>query len=695
MRPSILFPIFADIATLPGVGAKLKTLLAKLAGTRIVDLIYHLPISVIDRRNMPAIPAMQDGSVVTSIVQIENHISPARPNDSKSPFKVRCYNETGFLTLVFFRAYPSYIKKAVPIGEKRVISGKVERFGGEVQIVHPEHISLVEDLASIRRVEPVYPLTAGITQRHLVKLMHNAINKIPALPEWIEPNYLQKQGWYNWHETMGKIHAPESEDDTNPLGKLRSRLAYDELLANQLALSLIRKNVKKSGGIAIKGDGSLRKALLEKLPFKLTGGQEEVIREINQDQESEEKMMRLLQGDVGSGKTVVALFAALNAVEAGKQVVFMVPTEILATQHYKWIEESVKGLGCKVALLIGKTKGQAREKILNELKNGEIDIVIGTHALFQEKVEFKELALAIIDEQHRFGVNQRMSLAQKGNNIDVLLMTATPIPRTLTLTMYGDMECSRLTDKPKGRKEIDTRIMPKLRIKQIIEGLWRVIDKKEKIYWICPLVEESEKIDLAAAEERFFTLKKIFGERVGLVHGRMKPDEREQAMLEFKSGKVDILVATTVVEVGVDVPEATVIIIEHAERFGLSQLHQLRGRVGRSDRQSSCILLYYELGKISESRLKIMRESNDGFYLAEEDLRLRGGGEILGTKQSGLPDFKVASLYDHFDLLKAANDDARLIMHNDQSLKTRRGEALRVLLYLFGYDSQVKYLQAG
>ena len=691
MRPEILFPLFADISTLAGVGPKTKLLFKKLVGEKIVNLIYHLPNSVVDRRVMPSVPDMQEGKVATTIVQIEDYMPPARPRDKKSPFKIRCYNETGFVTLVFFNAFPDYLKRQLPVGQKRVVSGRVERFGGEVQITHPDYIEPVSNLNMVKKLEPVYPLTAGIARKNLVKIITDALTRVKPLPEWIDNGFLKKHKWQPWHISILKLHHPEEESDIATTGKYITRLAYDELLANQLALALVRKFVNKTTGQVNDGNGVLQKELLAKLPFELTNGQKQVISEIYEDMKSPDRMMRLLQGDVGSGKTVVALFAALNAVESGKQVAIMAPTEILARQHYAWISAILENIDCKVEILIGKIKGEQRKRILKELENGDIDIIIGTHALFQESVDFANMGLAIIDEQHRFGVEQRMQLAKKGSNADVLLMTATPIPRTLTLTMYGDMECSRLTDKPIGRKEIDTRIVPSSRMEDVVQGMWRVIDRGEKVYWICPLIEESEASDLAAAQERHKVLNKIFQGRVGLVHSRIKSDEREHVMKEFRDGDIDILVATTVVEVGVDIPDATVIVIEHAERFGLSQLHQLRGRVGRNDKQSSCVLLYHGLGEIAKERLKIMRESNDGFRLAEEDLKLRGGGDVLGTKQSGMPDFKVANLYDHLELLKAAHDDARAIMQNDPYLKSPRGKALRVLLYLFGYDGQVKY----
>lgn len=696
MRPEILVPLFADITTLPGIGVKTAQAYKRLTGTKILDVLCHMPSSLIDRRAMPDIMAMREGDVVTAIVTVEQHMPPARPKDKNSPFKVRCFNETGFLILIFFHAYPDHIKKVLPPGEVRVISGKVERFGGEVQIVHPDYIAPVAELASVAKVEPVYPLAIGVTHRAFCKTLDAALQRPRPLPEWIEPHFLEKQKWASWRESLGKSHSPQNDNDVLPSSSSRSRLAYDELLASQLALKLVRKHVNKCDGREIKGEGGLRRQLLEALPFKLTAGQQEVIKQINADQETTTRMMRLLQGDVGSGKTVVALFAMLNAVEAGKQAALMVPTEILSKQHMRWIEQSVAPLGVRVALLVGGVKGAQRKAVLEQLAAGEIDIIIGTHALFQDAVTFHDLGLVVIDEQHRFGVEQRLSLAKKGKNVDMLLMTATPIPRTLTLAAYGDMDSSRLTEKPAGRKKIDTRILSVKKIDQVLDGLGRVIEKGNKVYWICPLVEESEKIDLAAAEERYAEFSQLFGaHKVGLVHGRMTPAEREEVMVRFRDGDVDILVATTVIEVGVDVPDATIIVIEHAERFGLSQLHQLRGRVGRNDRQSSCILLYHHLGEISRKRLEIMRQSDDGFYLAEEDLKLRGGGEVLGTRQSGLPEFKLADLSEHYELLKIANDDSKLIMQNDPDLQTERGQALRVLLYLFGYDVQAKYLKAG
>lgn len=691
MRPHILFPLFSDISNLAGIGPKTKIAYDKLAGSKIIDLLFHFPVSVVDRRRMPEIFNMKDNEIVTSVVHIEEYIPPARPKDKNSPWKIRCYNETGFLTLVYFHAYPESLKRTMPVGVKRVVSGRVERFGGEIQIAHPDYVAPVEKIADVMRLDPVYPLAVGVTQKSLSKAIGGALQKVTDLPEWIDEAFLAKKKWGSWSKSIRRIHSPEEISDVASDSPFMTRLAYDELLANQLSLMLVRRH-NRAKGLKIKGDGRLRKKFAESMPFELTDGQKDVIKEINADQESAYRMMRLLQGDVGSGKTVVAVMAILNAVEAGFQTALMVPTGILAKQHYESVTKSVENIGLKVELLVGSIKGKRREDILKRLKAGQIDILIGTHALFQEDVEFKNLGLAVIDEQHRFGVEQRLSLVQKGGRVDFLLMTATPIPRTLTMSMYGDMDCSRLTQKPFGRKDVDTRVVPASKMAMVIEGIGRTIDQGNKVYWICPLVEESEKSDLAAVEERFEHFKKIFGKHVAMVHGRMKADEREDIMEEFKNGEVDILIATTVVEVGVDVKDATVIVIEHAERFGLSQLHQLRGRVGRNDKQSSCILLYHGLGEIAKERLKIMRESNDGFRLAEEDLKLRGGGDVLGTKQSGTPAFRIANLFEHFDLFMVANDDAKLIINNDPQLDSKRGQALRVLLYLFEHDHNMKYL---
>lgn len=695
MRPAQLYSLFTDISVLPGVGERNRAKLNKLlGGERIIDLLNHIPSHFIDRRAMPKISELRGPQVVTWVVEVLQYDAPPA-HRKQLPFKVRCVHDTGFVTLVFFKAYPDYIQKTLPIGSKRVISGKVEFFGAEVQMAHPDYIALPEELEHICVLEPCYPLTAGVSQKQLHKWLTAALADVPVLPEWISADVIKKHGWDSWQHAMRDIHHPTAPEAFEPDHPTRARLAYDELLASQLAFKLTRYFVTKVKGVAVTGEGELIEKFKTHLPFALTNGQEATIKEIHRDQATPERMMRLLQGDVGSGKTVVALCAMLRAVEAGKQAALMAPTEILAKQHYAWISTQCEPLGLKVALLTAAVKGKARQTILDQLASGEIHLIIGTHALFSEKVTCKDLALAVIDEQHRFGVNQRLALAEKGNMADILLMSATPIPRTLTLSVYGDMECSILSEKPKGRQEIDTRVIPINRMSEVAEGLARVIERGERIYWICPLIDESEQADLAAAKDRYDRLKKIYGDKVALVHGKMKQEEREAEMTAFKEGKRSILVATTVIEVGVDVPEATVIVIEHAERFGLAQLHQLRGRVGRGSVASSCILLYQSLGKTSKKRLMMMRESNDGFLLAEEDLKIRGSGDILGTKQSGWPHFTYAHLGDHFDLLKLASKDAAYIMQIDPFLKTDRGAALRHLLYLFEYDAQMKYIYVG
>jgi ATP-dependent DNA helicase RecG len=530
----------------------------------------------------------------------------------------------------------------------------------------------------------------------MVKAAKGAVERAPVLAEWIDGAYLRRQGWPTWRDALCQAHAPTGEGDLSPMAPPRQRLAYDELLANQLALALVRASLRKLAGRAVGSDGPLRQKIVAALPFRLTGAQARSLAEIDADMGAPLRMLRLLQGDVGSGKTVVALLAMARAVEAGSQAALMAPTEILARQHLTTLETLAAGANLRFALLTGRDKGKARQKILDSLAAGDIDILIGTHALFQEGVDFRDLALAVIDEQHRFGVHQRLDLAAKGHAVDMLVMTATPIPRTLMLTAYGDMDVSRLDEKPPGRQAIDTRVLPLARLDQVTEGVSRAIGAGAKVYWICPLVEESEKLDLAAATERHAELAALLGPRVGLVHGKMKGAEKDAAMAAFSGDGLDLLVATTVIEVGVDVPAATVMVIEHAERFGLAQLHQLRGRIGRGGKSSTCLLLYgAPLSENAKSRLNILRDSEDGFRIAEEDLKLRGAGELLGTRQSGLPEFRMADLTQHGDLLATARDDARLILETDPDLQKPRGQALRTLLYLFERDAVVKTLRSG
>ena len=693
MRPEILFPLFAETTRLQGVGPRLGKLLDTLAGPQIVDLLWLLPSGVIDRRFMPRIADAPHGVVCTiTVTVIEHRVPPNR----RRPYVVSCSDETGMLDLIYFNAKGDYLQQLLPIDSTRVVSGKVEHYNNNYQMPHPDHVIPPEEIESLRGLEPVYPLTQGLTPKVLRKALDGAMARLPLMPEWGDKHLLAREKWAPWNESLRAAHAPEVHEALSPLSPARRRLAYDELLANQLALAMVRQHQKRRKGRSIKGDGALTAKAERALPYQLTGAQRMALAEISADMAEDARMLRLLQGDVGSGKTVVAFLAMLAAIEVGCQAALMAPTEILARQHFQTIQPLAEALGLRIATLTGRDKGKAREALLADLASGAVHILVGTHALFQQDVVFDDLAFTVVDEQHRFGVHQRMAFSDKGAGLDMLVMTATPIPRTLAMTAYGDLDVSRLTEKPPGRQPITTRAVPTSRLDEVVSAVGRSLESGAKAYWVCPLVEESEVIDAAAAEERHHHLASIFGSRVGLVHGRMKPAEKDAVMEGFKSGGIDILVATTVIEVGVDVPEATVMVIEHAERFGLAQLHQLRGRVGRGSGASSCVLLYQApLGETARARLKVLRETEDGFRIAEEDLKLRGSGEVLGTRQSGLPTFRVADLAVHGDLLAIARDDARLILDKDPDLHTERGQALRVLLYLFERDAAVQFLKSG
>lgn len=697
-RPEVLFPIFAPVTALKGVGPRIGKHIERLVGEQVVDLLWHLPTALIDRRYSPKLADLEPGRVATLELVVNKHHAPPASN-RRIPYRIDCSDESGEITLIYFHGRQDYLSKALPEGEIRLVSGTAELYDGRLQITHPDMVGRPDERESIMRVQPVYPLTEGLSQNVLGKAISGALDRAPELPEWLDPAFLKERGWDAWHAALRIAHNPSEKTDLYPGTQARTRLAYDELLASQLAISLVRSHVRRQPGRPTTGNGRLRSKVLGALPFMLTGSQETAINDIADDMSADHRMLRLLQGDVGSGKTVVALMAMLTAVEAGRQAVLMAPTEILAQQHYATIAPLAAAAGVECVQLTGRDKGKARTALLERLASGDVPLAVGTHALFQDDIAFKDLALAVVDEQHRFGVHQRMLLADKGQAVDVLLMTATPIPRTLMLAAYGDLDESQLRDKPAGRKKVVTTTASVERLEDAIAGVRRQIDSGGKVFWVCPLVEESETVDVAAATARFAALQERFGDRVGLVHGRMTGKEKDAVMARFAGSALpalDILVATTVIEVGVDVPDATVMIIEHAERFGLAQLHQLRGRIGRGTREATCLLLFgRETGQTARERLKVLRETDDGFEIAEQDLRLRGAGDVLGTRQSGLPEFRLVDLDSHAELLAIARDDARLIIARDPELKSARGDALRTLLYLFERDAAVRYARTG
>jgi ATP-dependent DNA helicase RecG len=704
LRPSLLDPLFAPATSLPGVGPKLAPLLDRLIGepgrpARIVDLLFHLPTGGIDRELKGSIAEAPIGDPVTISGVVAAHY-PSPPGRARAPYRVLLEDESGDVTLVFFHAQRARLEKTLPVGAGRIVSGRIELWDGRRQMVHPDRILDQEALDRLPAVEAVYGLTEGLSSRMLGRYVEAAIGRIPPLPEWQDPAWLARERMPAFRTALEAIHRPSSPAQLSEDNLVRSpdrrRLAYDELLASQLALALVRSRMRRAPGRLNAGDGRLVEAIRQSLPFGLTPSQERAVEEIRSDLVSDRRMLRLLQGDVGSGKTVVGLLAMASAVEAGRQAALMAPTEILARQHFLRIEPLAREAGLSIALLTGRDRGAERRKVLEGLSEGAIDIVVGTHALFQEGVVFRDLGLAVVDEQHRFGVHQRLALGAKGEAVDILVMTATPIPRTLALAGFGDMDISVLTEKPAGRKPIATRLVSIDRLDEVVGAIGRAMAAGDQVYWVCPLVGESEALDLAAAEERFNALRSVFGDSVGLIHGKLAGRDKDVAMASFVAGETKILVSTTVIEVGVDVPRATVMVIEHAERFGLAQLHQLRGRIGRGDRASACLLVYKgPLGPTARARLETLRETEDGFRIAEEDLRLRGEGEMLGTRQSGLPGFKLARLDTDRDLLEAARDDARLIIEWDPELVSARGDALRVLLYLFERDTAIKLLRAG
>lgn len=687
MRPDILNPIFAEIDALKGVGSALARPLERLGLRRAVDVAFHLPNGMVERKLTDRLEMADAGRIIGITLTATDYRASG---SARAPFRVHAADGHGnAVSLVYFGRNSGWPRKLLPLGEPRFVSGKLESYGDALQMVHPDHVVAPDEAATIPARESVYGLSEGLTNNRMRDLAAQALARAPDLPEWIEPSLMERKGWPGWREALGRVHADPADLVA------RERLAYDEIFAGQLALMLVRQAGRRRRGVPIAGDGRLRAML--KLPFAPTGAQRRAMGEIGGDMAQGTPMLRLLQGDVGSGKTLVALMALLNAVEAGAQGAMLAPTEILARQHYETLRKMASGLPVEIAILTGRDKGKAREATLMGLADGGIDILVGTHAIFQEAVRYRNLGLAVIDEQHRFGVAQRMMLADKAERAPhLLVMTATPIPRTLTLTYYGEMDVSRLDEMPPGRQPIQTLVMASSRLDEVVDALARHVSGGGQAYWVCPLVEESETSDQAAAEARAEALKGRFGDRVGLVHGRMKGPDKDAAMAAFSANRTQILVATTVIEVGVDVPNASLIIIEGADRFGLAQLHQLRGRVGRGDKPSVCLLLRGNaLGETARARLALMRETNDGFRIAEADLDLRGAGEILGTRQSGEAELKLATPEHVSALIDAVRDDARLLIDRDGGLASPRGQAARTCLYLFEKDAAVTLLRGG
>ncbi|MET3725589.1 ATP-dependent DNA helicase RecG [Sphingomonas trueperi] len=687
MRPELLNPLFAEVTALKGIGPALAKPMEKLGLARVVDVAFHLPTGFVDRIPRDELDMADSGKVIAITLTPVQYRFGGGP---RSPARVQAVDAKGnHVSLVYFGGSSGWAKKLLPLNEPRWVSGKLEHYGQDLQMVHPDHVLPLDQVESVGGREAIYPCSEGITSKRIAALAAQAIERAPELPEWIEPSLKAQKGWPDWREAIARIHADPAD------AKARERLAYDEVFANQLALLLVRGEARAKRGRALAADGRLRDKL--KLPYAPTGAQSRTIAEIEGDMAQTQPMLRMLQGDVGSGKTLVATMALLIAAEAGAQGALLAPTEILARQHYETLSRTLGPIGVNVAILTGRDKGKAREATLMGLAAGDIDILIGTHAIFQEGVTYRDLGLVVVDEQHRFGVAQRMMLQAKAERPPhLLVMTATPIPRTLTLAQYGEMDVSRLDEMPPGRQPIETSVISEERLGEVVGGLGRHLANGGQAYWVCPLVEESEKSDLAAAEARAAELQAHFGGKVGLIHGRMKGPEKDAVMARFSAGELGVLVATTVIEVGVDVPNATLIVIEHADRFGLAQLHQLRGRVGRGGGRSVCVLFRgNHLSETARARLALMRESNDGFRIAEEDLRLRGAGELLGTRQSGDMQFRLAEPDMLGALLPAANGDARLLVDRDGGLKGERGQAARVALYLFERDAAVGLLRAG
>ena len=685
MRPKILFNLFSNIISIKGIGPKYAKLIERLCGNHIIDLLFHKPVAFIDRRNNPKIIDLEENSISTLIVTIDRHV-PAF--NKRMPYRINCSDETGSMSIVYFNIRGPYLRTVMPQGSKRVISGKIEKYKDSYQMTHPHHVADINQLENLRSIETIYPLTGGLTAKPLRNAINSSLNSIGDLPEWISLELLKKKKWEPWSISLKLLHNPK--EIFNSVNSLHlERLAFDELLSHQLTIRLIKQKIKKIKGNELKSTNFLISKLSNLLEFQLTNDQKNTISDISLDLSSSNKMLRLIQGDVGSGKTIVAFHSMLQVIENKKKTVLMAPTELLAEQHFRTISNYASKLSLTCSLITSSTK---------KTHNFNADILIGTHALFQEKVIISNVGLVVIDEQHKFGVHQRIMLSEKvGNECDILLMTATPIPRTLELASYGDMDISKILEKPKNRKEITTKSINIKKVDDLKKAILKKINNNEKIYWVCPLVEDSEKLSLQSVNNRLLDLQKYYSkDNVAMIHGKMSQEDKNKIMHSYNNGKIKILIATSVIEVGIDDPDSTVMVIENAERFGLSQLHQLRGRVGRGSKKSSCILLFYgPLSETAKRRINIMKETNDGFKIAEEDLDIRGAGELLGARQSGLPDFKLSNLDVHKDLLKLARDEAAKIVSIDPKLKTDQGKALRILLHLFKNEVAIDYLKSG
>jgi ATP-dependent DNA helicase RecG len=694
--------IYAALTSLPGLGPRGEELVAKLLAKpmtppRVIDLLWHLPSGYLDRRPLPSIASAVPGTVATLKVTPVKYNAPPK-GSQRAPMRTVCEDDSATLDVVFFHGDRNAVKRLLPLHEPRIVSGRVETYGTRLQMAHPDYIVPVDDAAKVPPVEPIYPLTLGLTQKAVYRMMGAALARLPEFGEWLDASLVEAEGWPTFARALHLLHRPATPADVALWPKAKERLGFDEVFSSQLAIALVRRGYRQLAGRSLVGDGQIARKMRAALPYSLTRSQETALAEIQSDMASSRRMLRLLQGDVGAGKTVVAALAMAAAVEAGAQTAIMAPTDVLARQHLETLTPLCEAAGVNLGYLSGREQGRARAALLEKLGAGEIRMIAGTHALFQPDVAFADLGLAIVDEQHRFGVAQRLALQEKARkgDADILVMTATPIPRTLLLSLHGDLDVSKLTEKPAGRKPVSTRAIPQDRLEDVVQGLQRALKEGAQIYWVCPAVESETTREMTSAEERAAYLRQFFGERVGLVHGKLSGTEKDAAIAAFSARDTSILVATTVIEVGVNVPNATVMIIENAEMFGLAQLHQLRGRVGRGSAQSSCVLLYKApLSETAKSRLDILRQVEDGFLIAEEDLRLRGGGEVLGARQSGDPGFRLAPWPGAAPSIERAADLSKYILGRDANLKSAQGLAVRKCLALFERGDAMRLLQAG